>query len=349
MSILWAEPFDQYGNTYNITTVQSMGYSTVSGTPQVITGAAARTGISWRMFGTNGLLRRTFDTAITSGGMGCGFNQSIGGTFNSLLNSGMAFESAPGTVEVLVKYNSNNGYDVYDRTGTLKGSTPNNVSPQGVWQWIEFRADGNSAGVNTGKVEVRVNGVTQCVVNGINLPNAFVLGRLGGNGNMDANLDDWIIWDTSGPAPCNNFLGDRRLAWSVPNAGTALADFTANPAGSPFDRINDAPPTGAPTDTAWIEGAAAGNISEFTGTGLNIASNDIAAIVLVGRLAKSDAGTCTGRIGINSNGNVLNSADINPGTSFGWTIAVVPLDPNGNIPWTKAAVDLANRRITRTV
>lgn len=354
MALVWAEPFDQYGSTLSMANMalmaQSFGYSTVVQGNSWVTGAAARTGVSLRMAGSNGLLKRTLNNSATTliQGVGLFFNAANSG-HNATLNSGLAAESA-GATEFLITQNASNGFNVYDRTNTLVGSTPPNVAPQGVWMYLEAKATINTGGginPNTGVVVLRVNGVTQLTVNGINLPNQFTIARLGGNGLWDATVDDWYVCDQTG-AINNDFLGDRRLVWSVPNAGTAQADFTANPAGTPFDRINDSPPTGAPTDTAWIEGAAAGNISDFARTSVNIAGNDIAGVVLVGRLAKSDAGACTGTIGINSNGNVLNSVPLNPGTSFGYFQSIVELDPNGNIPWTRAAVDAALSRITRT-
>lgn len=353
MSLVWAEPFDQYGSSLTMANVglmmQSFGYSTVNNPQAVVTGAGARTGISYRFAGSNGQLKRTLNTSASTliQGLGVFFNAASGG-HNALLNSGLAGESAGAVTEFLVVQNASNGFDVYDRSNVNKGSTPPNVAPQGTWLYLEAKASVNSAGVNTGQVIVRVNGVTQLTVNGINLPNNFTVARIGGNGLWDATLDDWYVCDQAG-AFNNDFLGDRRLIWSVPNAATAQADFTANPAGNPFDRINDSPPTGAPTDTQWIEGAAAGNISDFARTSINVAGNDVAGVVLVGRIAKSDAGACTATIGINSVGNVLNSVPLNPGTSFGYFQSVVERDPNGNIAWTRAAVDAALSRITRTV
>jgi hypothetical protein len=57
----------------------------------------------------------------------------------------------------------------------------------------------------------------------------------------------------------NNFMGDRRLLASFPNANAALQNFTPS-AGNAFACVNQVPPV----DTTFIDGAAAGNISEFT-------------------------------------------------------------------------------------
>jgi hypothetical protein len=231
---------------------------------------------------------------------------------------------------------------IYDRTSTLKGQTPPNQLIIGSYVWVEAKWTGNVGGViNTGSVEVRVNGVTQVIVNGLNLPNLFAYHMVGGTTNSNTNLDDWIAWDDSG-AINNNFLGDRRLFVSYPNANGVPQDFTPS-AGAAWDCLNNSPPV----DTTYVDGAAAGNVSQFAKDLIGIASNDIAAAVIVGRLFKTDAGVASGRVGINSAGFVVNSAEMFPGTTGAWFQLIQELDPNGNIPWTRANYDAANLVLTR--
>jgi hypothetical protein len=165
------------------------------------------------------------------------------------------------------------------------------------------------------------------------------MAQLTTNGNY--YFDDWIMWDTTGTVN-NDFMGDRRLYLSLPNANGVQQDFTAS-AGSAFNCVNQIPAV----DTTYIQGAAAGNVSEFTKGAIGIGSNDIAAMVVIGRLFKSDAGVASGRVGIDSAGNVLNSVEYFPGTTGAWFKLFAERDPNGTIAWTRAAADAANIVITR--
>jgi hypothetical protein len=343
MALVWVEPFDQYGSAggLNPPLPLNAGYTVFN-----ITGwPAGRTGL----FSVNlnaslgGIIRRPLDNpGVSILGQGAGWAISSPGA-NSVNNYGFRFESAGPVMECTIVPLSNNGIGVYDRTSVLKGSSASNILIPGSFSWVEAKVTMNAGGViNTGIVEVRVNGNTVLTVNGINLPNTFAFHALGSlGGSNSTNMDDWIVWDNTG-AVNNDFMGDRRLFVSYPNANLATQNFTPS-VGNAFDRINDVPPV----DTSYIDGAAAGNISEFSKDLIGINSTDIAAVVVLGRLFKTDAGVASGRLGINSNGFVANSAELFPGTTGSFFKNIVERDPNGNIQWTKAAVDAAALRITR--
>lgn len=335
MALIWAEPFDQYGG--NSAIVIQNGYSAVN----ISSFQAGRTGAnSVQLFSS--LISRPLSVPVATLGQGAAFNfQSCGG--NNVGNVGLLFASAGFTFEATVSVMPDLSLGVWDRTFTLKGQTPPHVLVGGSWVWVEAKLIGNVGGViNTGSIEVRVNGITKVTVNGLNLPNLIAFSVLGGSTNSNCFFDDWIVWDTTGTKN-NDFMGDRALYMSVPNTNVAAHQDFVPSAGNAFSCVNLVPPV----DTTFIEGNAAGNISEFTKGAIGIASTDIAAVVVMGRLFKSDAGAATGRVGINSVGNVLNSPSITPGTTGAFFTEIVELDPNGNIPWTKAAADAANIRITR--
>jgi hypothetical protein len=271
----------------------------------------------------------------------------VGGQMNANSPGGGGFiwQSAGNVTEMNVSAMSDGSVAVFDRTGTLKGQTPPNMLIPDSYQWIEAVAIQNTGGVGTGYAEIRVNGIQKCVVNGINLPNVFAYHGIGGAGagNQNFNFDDWICWDGTGTYN-NTFMSDRRLVLCVPNGNGANQDFTITGAQpTAWQSCNAIPPV----DTNYITGAAAGNISEFTKQNVTINSTDIAAVVVIGRIFKSDAGTASGRIGIDSAANVINSPAINPGTTPAWYQFAVERDPNGTIPWTRTAVNNANIRITR--
>jgi hypothetical protein len=333
MALVWADPFDQYGGTASL--IPQSGYSQ---SPSTLVNPG-RTG-TWGMGGAIPAIR-ALNTPTNK--VGQGFAVFANGTApytNTNSTTGGRWYSAGNTVELVVGGNLQLGVSVYDRTNALIGSTAPNLLLSGGWTWIEAVAIQNTGGVGTGSVEVRINGVQRLVINGVNLPNQFTAHGIGGFfGSF--TMDDWITWDGSG-ANNNNFMGDRRLLVCYPNANGALQDFTPS-VGNAFDRVNDAPPV----DTSYIEGALAGNISEFPKDAISLASTDIAAVVVMGRIFKTDAGVATGRIGINSNATVNNSAELFPGTTGTFFQYPIELDPNGAIPWTKAAADAASIRLTR--
>lgn len=339
MALVWVEPFDIYGTNTGL--VVSRGY-TANGIAAFDGGGKQRTGTVCGTF-NNARLIRAFDTAQTTMGQGVALSV-VTLTAASANTIGGGFQSAGGTREVSWCPDVDASICVYDRTGTLVGRTAPNAITVLSYSWIEFKATGNVGGVaNTGTVELRINGVTPAAltINGINLPNAFAFGYLGGTTGGQNRYDDWIIWDNTGTKN-NDFMGDRRLFTSFPSANLALQDFTPS-AGSAFSCVKNNPPV----DTTYIDGAAAGNVSEFSKDALGILSTDIAAAVVIGRLFKSDAGTASARLGVNSNGFVSNSAEQFPGTSGSWFNFIQELDPNGNIAWTRAAYDLSAIRITR--
>lgn len=335
--LLWVEPWDQYLTTTAL--VATSGYANVglSGT-----NAPGRTGTQAAWIFNSGFTRKAMDAPATTLGQGSAWrlNGAVGGS--NYQNGGFRFESAGPLYEASVVALPNLGIGVYDRTGTLVGQTRPNLLFINSYVWVEAKCIKNTAGVNTGQVIVKVNGQLEVTVNGINLPNSFEYFAIGAAANTEIFMDDWIVWDNSG-AVNNDFMGDRRLFVSYPDANLALQDFTPTPAGNAWDRINDAPPN----DAAYIAGAAAGNISEFTKQGIGINSTDIAAVVAIARMFKSDAGVASGRVGLKSNATVVNSAAYFPGTTGSYTRLIQELDPNGAIPWTKAAADAAAIRVTR--
>lgn len=338
MTLVWVEPFDQYGANNAIYLGGSFGYTDTA----LSSWPAGRTGTYALGLFNAGVLRRALDTSVVNCGQGAALNPQVGINNDVWTGQGMRFESAGKTPELLCTVLSDNSIGVFDRTSALKGKTAANTIILSTYQWIEIKAIGNTAGVNTGSCEVRINGIQKVVVNGINLPNSFAFVAIGGSTSGQVWFDDWIVWDTNGTKN-NDFMGDRRLVLSLTNANLALQDFTPS-AGNAWDCLNDTPPVDA---GPYVNGAAAGNISEFTKTGIGIASNDIAAAVVIGRMFKTDAGVASGRVGINSSANVVNSAEFFPGTTGAWFRLIQELNPNGNIAWLQAAYDAAAIRITR--
>jgi hypothetical protein len=335
MALVWAEPWDQYGG--NASLLANSGYSTNVGS--LVT--PGRTGNYCIRFNNSTGFVKPLVNVATKLGIGVAINpvSGIGGT--SYLSSGLAWYSSGNTFEMSAVLNSDYSVAIFDRTHTLVGKTPPGLLIASSWQFVEVVAIQNSGGTNTGYAEVRINGVSQCIVNNINLPNQFTAFGLQGNSSGNVSMDDWFAWDGTGTQN-NTFIGDRRLVFCVPNGNGVPQNFTFTGA-TAWQSCNLVPPV----DTTYIDGAAAGNTSEFTKQAMGLASTNIAAVVVMGRIFKTDAGVATASIGIDSAGHVLNSAAIAPGTSGAFYYFPVELDPNGNVAWTQPNVDAANIVINR--
>jgi hypothetical protein len=345
MALVWVEPLDQYGAGLSQTLLGQSGYSTVKGV--TCTGRTGLYGIefNWNFGGQAGWLIRPLNTPTNKLGMGYAI-KPVGGQMNgnTWTGGGAIWQSTGGTTEMTVCAMADGSVGVFDRTNTLKGQTAPNMLIPNSYVWVEAVAIQNTGGVNTGYAEVRVNGIQKLVINNINLPNAFAFHGLGGagSGNQNCDFDDWITWDGSGTAN-NTFMGDRRLILDMPTSNAATQNFTFTGGATAWQSCNVIPPV----DTTYIEGLNPGDVSDFNKAAIGVNSTDIAALVVMGRVFKSDAGVGSFRIGVNSSANILNSAETFPGITAAYYYFVVEKDPNGNIPWTRAAVDAALVRATR--
>lgn len=343
MSIAWMESFDFYGA--NIANALLRGYTRGSNSSAIASGASARTGTSYLNINNsnpnNQWFQKALDSAQTIVGQGVGINFQSVPTLTGGVHIGLRWGSSNRTI-IQVVLNPLLGFNVYGGT-TLLGSTTNNLIVTGTYYWIEGKVICGTGG--TASFELRVNGATVLTITGLTIVslNVCALGKeIGGEGS--AFYDDWVIWDGNGTQN-NDFLGDRRIVTLYPNADTALAQWTPTPAGTGFSCIDEA----NPSDTDFVTANNAGDISEFNKQAIPADVNTVAAVCPVARAFKDSAGPSTFRVGINSAGNVINSGEFLPNTTVAYFSQIFEENPNGNIPWTKAAVDASSIRLTRAV
>lgn len=348
MSVIWAEGFDFYGTS--TVELAKRGYVITRGGTDinvVQNSSNARTGLGYLtvVSTTNGGIERVFDSALNEVGAGFAMmvttlNNSNNGTIPGLYFGDVNFS---GILKLVT--NTNLGLSVYSG-GTNLGSSANNIFATNTWFYVEAKVTRNSGGTNTGSIVVRVNGVTVLAITGINLVNQWTRCSLGNLGeasgtNMAFRADDWVIWDTNGTIN-NNFMGDIRCASQMPSADTAEADWVPS-TGSGFSCIDET----VPSDTDYIQANNSGDVSEFQKSAISIATLDIAAVVVVARALKTDAGPSTIKLGIENGGSVIEGSDKVLTTSAAYYSSIFERNPNGNIPWLKSAVDTADIRFNR--
>lgn len=336
MAILFFEGWDQYGGNEGL--VPTWGYVDLDGNLS----SPGRTGAWCRhSYDAGNVCRVPLDNPVTTViGAGEAWNM-IGCSYDSQDMCGMRFEAAGKSARAKIVAQSDMSIAVYDGPGNFKGKTAPNVLTVGSYEYVEAKVTMNTGGAGTGQVIIRVNGVLKLTVNGIDLPDPIAFFSSGSPYRSGFYRDDTVVWDDSGPDN-NDFLGDRALFFSIVNAADAAQDFVPS-TGTAVSCVDNVPPD----DSIYIEGNGAGDFSEFQKAPIGIGSNDVAAVIAIGRVFKSDAGTAEGRLGINSNGNTVNSPTFAPGTTGQWFKHVQNTDPNGGIAWTRSAADLAAIRITR--
>jgi len=346
MAILWMESFDFYG-----TSLTNLGYRGYLSFPNVNISivsnpANARTGNGYINIAKNTtfqLVQKPLDNISNECGQGAAFNWLS--TENRAANVGLYFGPAGNVGSVRIVANGLFGVSVWQGT-TFRGLSPNNLWVVGSYNWLEAKV---TAGVGTGAIEVKLNGQTVVTLTGLTISPIEVcaVGKFD-NGSDDsaqiARIDDWVIWDTTGTIN-NDFLGDRRVVTLYPDADTIEADWTPSSGSDGFAVIDET----VADDAGFITANNAGDISEFEKQPIPVDVNTVAAICPVARAFKDSAGPNTFTIGVNSAGNIINSPEFLPNTTVAYFSEIFDTNPNGDIAWTRAALDAATVRVTRVI
>ena len=355
MSIIWAESFDLYGTS--IAALLLRGYTTPGTTVTTVNNTGGRTGPGFfqsnSSSSSNRGITRVLDTPLNTVGSGVAMATMDAGS-DTYRNHGLAFGVGGNGFAYKVSTGADLSLKVYNGT-TLLGSSAPNVITIGPYFWVEMKIinniDGGGGAANTGSIEVRCNGDVVLVINGVNITSAISSVSLGnqqsnsgGGSTYTMRWDDWVIWDTNGTVN-NDFLGDRRCFTSMPDADTAFADWSLSTGVDGYALIDEL----SPSDADYIQADNPGDISEFEKAPIGIDTNDIAAVVVIGRALKTDAGASSFRLGVHSGAFVENSEEFLPSTSAAYFSAVFERDPNGDIQWNQTSVDAATIRVTREV
>lgn len=344
MALIWAESFGLYGTS--TAELALRGY-VIQDVALVTTNP--RTGTHCLQFHDNddgnGIGRNISPVDI------CGTGAGICSTENAASadqEQGIAIGDATSYGIVRVTFNNSLGFDVW-HSGVLVASSDPNLWALNAWNWMEIKVVRNSGGINTGTIEVRLNGETIVTVTGRNFVNQWSrvsLGQFGSAGNSvgAARMDDWIIWDGTGDHN-NDFMGERHCIQSMPDADTAEADWTPSSGVDGYAMIDET----TPNDLDYIQAGTAGDISEFEKAPVGIDTNDVAGVVLIARAWKTDVGDSTMRLGVHSGAVVENGPEIFLGTTPVYEQEIFERNPNGDVAWTRATVDAATIRATREV
>lgn len=203
-----------------------------------------------------------------------------------------------------------------------------------VWRYIEFLATiHDSAGVVKVRLdETEIFSMTgQDTKNGgTGIPTRF----LHDIGNFIGSvIDDLYINDSTGSVD-NTFWGDTRIDPLNTSAEDAC-DFTPSSGTDNEAMIDDG--DSPDDDTTYNESSTVGHKDAFTVAGF-AGTGSIRGIRLRGRMKKTDAGSRTARLFMNSGGTVLNGTAASPSTGYSSVGELhTAVDPNTGVAFADAA------------
>lgn len=370
MSLLWIDGFDHYTpGAADVSGMLDGAYAQCTNS-QNVNSTRARTGAySLRCAFANYVTsaRRIFGAAKTTIGLGAGF------WFDSLPSSADNYpiftlcdtNNIPQlylvlqTTGRLTIHRSNGSGGQFSELAATLGGTGDGVIVAGAFQHIEMMA---VAGQTDGAVEVRANGVTVISAASVDTVASSLVefsqmrlcAGIGSNpglladGTDYAYVDDLFAWDSNGTRN-NDFLGDRRVRLLLPNADTAVADWSLSGAASGYDCINDSAPDG---DSTYIAAADLGGgpaaVSEFGLQDPPATIGAVAGVMTVARVKKVDPGVANVQTSMLSGASASDGADRPITSAYTYYHDMMELDPDTGTAWTESSLAAAKIRIART-
>jgi hypothetical protein len=234
------------------------------------------------------------------------------------------------------------------RTGSVIGTSALNTIVANAWQHIECRF---TAGAGTGSFEIRVEGVTVLNISSVDTgagPYAQLEFTHTGNNTSSGNFyfKDFVIWNGSGGWG-DSFVGSVQVFDLRPNADVSTG-WSRTTGTTDWEILDNTPPV----DTSYIfapedPSIPAPSITQLTNLPEDVTS--VRALMMIGRMRKSDGGDAQVQMSLLSNGDADNGADRPVTTAFTYWYDISHLDPDTAAPWTPAGVDNAQFQINRTV
>lgn len=347
MALLWCDGFDQYGADESLMLdglYAQVGMSL--STTQVRTGTRSLSG--------GGTFRWVLPASRTTVGQGMAVYLNV---LPNVSDRVVLFQGRDGNNNdhLTVTVMTTGGLRI--RRGGTGGTLLHETEPvltAAAWHHVEIKCVFDDT---NGEVEIRVNGVTVAAIDTVDTLNTadaachqLVVGEAA---STDSTLwvDDFFVWDDQGSRN-NDFLGDHRVRLLLPSGDTAQADWEVvgpgSPAGPGYEAINDSVPD---DDTSYIEADAINEISEFEFEDLPETVSTIAALMVVGRMRKTDAGDCNVQMGFVTGGSPVGEAmgsDRPITETYTYWADVIEDDPSAAAPWTRDAVNAARLKFERT-
>lgn len=361
MAIQWFDGFEHYGaNTAYLTDgayAQVTGYSGDYGFTASNPGSGSyawrfRTG---RAAGGGNLLRKVFDTSVSTVGVAIRLRlDSIPTADNSSRIWSIRDNSNTIMVSLMVQANGQisirrgNTDSAYIADWPEIANSGDYKLTAGIYQHIECKVYHHAT---AGTVELRVDGITWIDENSLNTGSnnagQFGLGGRGWTDGPSCNVDDLVIWDTTGTSN-NDFIGNKAVYLQMPSADTAVNDMT--PTGGPstaYGCVNGATPNG---DTDYLDATTPAETTELDLADLDSAVTSISAIMLFDRSRKTDSGDGNIQKSFVSGSSYSDGADNPMAEAYAFRYDIFEVDPATGSPMTPADWNSgAKIRLARTL
>jgi hypothetical protein len=342
MSILHCEGFEQFALLEDI----QKTYTAANAQHSIITGTAFGRGKALRL--DNGGAQEIRKSIPVQA-----LNAVVGQSVRVKTNS---YPASWDRRELLVFYEGANrhGSIFVETDGTLVMYTANVYRQRSVpamllnrWYHLEakFRCDDTN-----GFFEVRLDGQTVLYwegdtrVGATGLIDTVATARNNNVSGGQTDFDDWVVWDGQG-TEFNDWLGDVEVQTSMPTADDIVTGWTPN-TGAAWDALND---DGEDGDTTYIASSEVGVPASFAMADLATTPDKVLAVQVFAVARKDDSGNRSIRIGIDSNGEVDETADLPLGTGYTGFSKIFEKNPDGDVAWTPAAVNALKSRVQVTV
>lgn len=359
MALLWAEPFDIYGDDEG-NMLDGLWAELAGGgggiSPPVLSTGRVRTGTHALQMdgdatglGTN-IARRVLGGAKTKAAVGGAYYLDALPNVNDKLVY-VDFRDAANAQQVRF-YIQSTGIIAANNSGGLLDDTGVPVIVSDAWNHVETMCQVNNT---TGAVEVRVNEVTVLNLTGVDTQSTsntetsqIAFGKIG-SGVLSTTwyVDDLFAWDDQvvGTNDIVDFVGDKKVFVLTTNADTAEADFSKSTGVTGYTLIDEL----TPDDADYIFSATDGHVSEFGLSDLPGNAAEVIAVIPIPRLLKTDAGTVTHAADLVTNGDATAATAIPATTEATYWPFVHTKNPDTGVPWTPAELNGSLLRITRAV
>jgi len=262
----------------------------------------------------------------------------------------MELRDASNLTQVGVRVRTTGALLVYNSAGTSLGETAGPVLTANSWNHIEIKSTISDA---AGTFIIYVNGVLVLNLSSIDsksqastTTDQLQIGVNHGAGSTGGPtyLKDLIVWDTTGTRN-NDIMGPCFVGRFALNSDISL-NWTTSSGSTGYSLINE---TG-PNDTTYISAAwPAPSPSTF---GVNNLPNDVTsvrAVMLLGRMRKTDGGDCNVRMSFIDAGVDTDGADRPITTADTYWYDILELNTRTSNPFTPTEFNNGTFKINRTL
>lgn len=248
------------------------------------------------------------------------------------------------SVHLIIWLGANGAIYVYRGStspSNLLYTTPSPVVPTSAYVSLQFRVVISDT---VGVVQLKVNGESTLTIDltnidtrnsGTGVINNIEIGSSNAQTPLiDSYYDDVVIWDTSGSVN-NTWLGDLRVDSYMPTADGDSATMTPSSGTDHYALVDEVPALGAD----YVYSATVGALDLFQMADMAHTPETVHAVIPVAQMYKSDAGAREVALSVKSGATSSDGSNTVLATGSLKYSRVIESDPNGSVPWTKAAVD----------